>query len=128
MFAGTDTKAIILLLLAFNNYRYALDKYKKRTFISCLDAALIIPCKNLDANFEQNISSFYRQDYEDYFLWFVVGRYRGPRLWGVMRAEGKIERTHKRQRCSDSCCRSQLRRAARRFIICFMLIGRSPGY
>jgi cellulose synthase/poly-beta-1,6-N-acetylglucosamine synthase-like glycosyltransferase len=63
---------LFVLFLAFNNYRYALDKFrKKRSFMP--RAALIIPCKDLDANFEQNISSFYRQDYEDYILLFVVG-------------------------------------------------------
>jgi ceramide glucosyltransferase len=65
-------------LMAFNNYRYALLKYKREGFGYTPRVALIIPCRNVDANFEQNISSFYKQDYEDYLLWFVVGDTSDP--------------------------------------------------
>ena len=60
-------------LLAFKNYQYALAKYKKERRSYTPRVVLIVPCKDLEANFEQNISSFYKQDYEDYLLWFVVG-------------------------------------------------------
>ncbi|MBN2019308.1 MAG: glycosyltransferase family 2 protein [Sedimentisphaerales bacterium] len=65
-------------LMVFNNYRYALEKYNSNKRRYKPRVALIIPCKNIDTNFEQNISSFYRQDYDDYLLWFVVGDSRDP--------------------------------------------------
>jgi cellulose synthase/poly-beta-1,6-N-acetylglucosamine synthase-like glycosyltransferase len=64
---------VLFSLLTFKNYQYALAKHKRRRCCYTPRVALIIPCKDLDANFEQNISSFYKQDYEDYLLWFVVG-------------------------------------------------------
>jgi ceramide glucosyltransferase len=70
MLIGTQ---LLFSLLTFRNYWFALAKYKKKRRQYTPRAALIIPCKDLGANFEQNISSFYRQDYEDYVLWFVVG-------------------------------------------------------
>ncbi len=60
-------------MLPFRNYWYALAGHKRKRFHYTPRVALIIPCRDLDTNFEQNISSFYRQDYEDYVLWFVVG-------------------------------------------------------
>jgi len=63
---------VFFSLLALRNYRFALVKYAKKRGRYKPRVALIIPCKNLDANFEQNISSFYRQDYDGFLLWFVV--------------------------------------------------------
>jgi ceramide glucosyltransferase len=71
--------AIILLLgqLLFTiqivtNVWYAYRKsHKKRDWYSP-DAVVIVPCRGLDAAFEQNILSFFRQDYQSYRLWFVV--------------------------------------------------------
>jgi len=63
---------LLVIVVAFNNYRYAIAKSgKNRHYMP--PAAVIIPCKDLDDNFEQNIASFYNQDYENYTLWFVVG-------------------------------------------------------
>jgi len=64
---------VLFSLLTFKNYWFALAKYEKKRCHYMPRVVLIVPCKDLDANFEQNISSFYRQDYEDYLLWFVVG-------------------------------------------------------
>jgi hypothetical protein len=61
----------ILLALLYRNYRYAISKYNKqhnfrpRTLV-------IVPCKGLRDGFDENISSFFRQQYSPYLLWFVV--------------------------------------------------------
>jgi cellulose synthase/poly-beta-1,6-N-acetylglucosamine synthase-like glycosyltransferase len=58
--------------LHFSNYRYALAKYKKKRSRHHLRVALIVPCKGLDPDFQENIASLFNQDYENYLLCFVV--------------------------------------------------------
>jgi ceramide glucosyltransferase len=60
------------LLLAASNFCFSLTKSGRHRHFYTPRTALLIPCKWLDENFEQNISSFYMQDYDDYLLWFVV--------------------------------------------------------
>jgi cellulose synthase/poly-beta-1,6-N-acetylglucosamine synthase-like glycosyltransferase len=60
------------LLLAVTNFWFSLKKSGRQRHFYTPRTVLIIPCKWLDENFEHNISSFYRQDYDDYLLWFVV--------------------------------------------------------
>ena len=71
----------VLILLAIQvlftmhivkNYRYALNKYIRDRIYYRPKTALIVPCKGLDSSFEKNITSFFRQDYKEYILWFVV--------------------------------------------------------
>jgi ceramide glucosyltransferase len=69
--------ALILSQLIFmwhpcRNYHYALTKYKKQRLSYRPRTILIVPCKGLDSAFQQNITSFFNQDYENYLLWFVV--------------------------------------------------------
>lgn len=73
----------VFSLLPFRNYLYAMAKYERKRFHYKPRVALIIPCKDLDENFEQNISSFYKLDYEDYVLLFVVGDRRDP-AYGIL--------------------------------------------
>ncbi len=54
------------------NVRYAYKKSRKVRDWYFPEAAVIVPCKGLDETFEQNILSFFRQDYKCYRLWFVV--------------------------------------------------------
>jgi ceramide glucosyltransferase len=63
---------LVFSTLPLRNYFFAMDKYDKKHKRYAPRVVLIIPCKNLDENFDQNIASFYRQDYENYLLWFVV--------------------------------------------------------
>ena len=75
--------AVVLpqLLLSFQVLRnccYALKKYKKPRLSYLPRTVLVVPCKGLDTNFRQNVSSFFCQDYEDYLLWFVVGKESDP--------------------------------------------------
>lgn len=77
-------------MLPLRNYLYALAGYKKRRFHFTPRVALIIPCRDLDTNFEQNISSFYRQDYEDYVLLFVVGDQRDSAYGTLCELKGRL--------------------------------------
>ncbi len=69
---------LVFLVQTYNNYRYALAKYKKRRLWHQLRTALIVPCKGLDSDFQKNITSFFHQDYENYSLWFVVADKSDP--------------------------------------------------
>jgi len=69
--------AILAQLLVFyyviRNYRYALSRYaRKRQPAPEPGAAMIIPCKGLDSRFQTNIASYFKQDYGNYRLFFVV--------------------------------------------------------
>jgi cellulose synthase/poly-beta-1,6-N-acetylglucosamine synthase-like glycosyltransferase len=63
---------ILFTVLIICNVRYARKKTGKVRDWYRPDAVVIVPCKGLDAAFEQNILSFFRQDYKPYRLWFVV--------------------------------------------------------
>jgi ceramide glucosyltransferase len=72
------------------NYFFALAKYNKKHKRYSPRAVMIVPCKNLDENFEQNIASFYRQDYENYLLWFVVADKADPAYAPLCRLKEKL--------------------------------------
>jgi cellulose synthase/poly-beta-1,6-N-acetylglucosamine synthase-like glycosyltransferase len=76
--------------LTLKNYFFALAKYNKKHKRYSPRVALIVPCKNLDADFEQNIASFYAQDYENYLLWFVVEDKADPAYEQLCRLKDKL--------------------------------------
>ena len=69
---------LLFLLQTYNNYRYALNKYSRKRSWYRPRAVLIVPCKGLDSAFQENISSFFNQDYGNYLLWFVVADESDP--------------------------------------------------
>jgi len=69
---------LLVVALAYSNYCYALQKYKKKRLWHKLRTALIVPCRGLDSEFRENIASFFNQDYENYLLWFVVADRSDP--------------------------------------------------
>ena len=69
---------LLFFLQTFNNYRYALNKYKRKRSWYRPRTVFIIPCKGLDSAFHKNIASFFNQDYENYLLWFVVADESDP--------------------------------------------------
>jgi ceramide glucosyltransferase len=81
---------LVFSTLPLRNYFFALDKYNKKHKRYAPRVALIIPCKNLDENFEQNITSFYGQDYENYILWFVVEDKADPAYESLCRIREKL--------------------------------------
>ncbi len=83
---------LLFLLLTFQNYRYVLAKNKRNRRYYRPRVALVVPCKKLDTNFEDNILSFYRQDYENYLLCFVVGDREDPAYEVLCRLKEKAGR------------------------------------
>jgi len=69
---------VLFLMQTSNNYRYALNEYKKERSWYQPRAVLIVPCKGLDTAFDENIASFFGQDYGNYLLWFVVAEESDP--------------------------------------------------
>lgn len=58
---------------AFRNYHYVrIKSTKEKPSALRPRTCLIVPCKGLDAHFDSNLRSFFRQDYENYHLVFVV--------------------------------------------------------
>ncbi len=62
---------VLFTVQVVNNYRFAVKKYKRKRGYRP-PCVLIVPCKGLDETFDANIESFFRQDYENYHLYFVV--------------------------------------------------------
>jgi len=56
---------------------------------------LIIPCKGLDSNFQQNITSFFNQDYENYLLWFVVADEADPAYPELCKLKNRLSQSSK---------------------------------
>ncbi|MBN2139159.1 MAG: glycosyltransferase family 2 protein [Sedimentisphaerales bacterium] len=63
---------LLILFQAFRNCRYVLSKYRKQRLGQTVRVAIIVPCKGLDSHFEKNITSLFKQDYDNYILCFVV--------------------------------------------------------
>ena len=63
---------LLFTVQVINNFRYAMNKYKRSRAGYRPQCVLIVPCKGLDETFDENIESFFRQDYENYHLRFVV--------------------------------------------------------
>ena len=70
---------LLFVYNAVRNYRYALAKTRRPPrFGHPLRAAVVIPCKGIDARFHANIRSFLDLDYENYELFFVVQEESDP--------------------------------------------------
>ena len=80
---------LLFLVQAYNNHRYALKKYRKKRWYRP-HTVLIVPCKGLDSAFEDNITSFFHQDYENYSLWFVVAEESDPAYAELRRIRKRI--------------------------------------
>ncbi|MDO8303460.1 MAG: glycosyltransferase family 2 protein [Sedimentisphaerales bacterium] len=80
------------------NYRFAIKKTgRHRRGRYCPRTALIVPCKGLDVAFETNITSFYRQDYDNHVLWFVVADTDDPAYGELCRLREKLIATTRAQ-------------------------------
>lgn len=71
------TSQLIFLLQAYKNYRFTIQKYRKERLYRP-KTVLIVPCKGLEPSFEKNVTSFFKQDYANYLLWFVVADVSDP--------------------------------------------------
>ena len=81
---------IVFLYQMAVNYRFAVQKAARNRCNYNPRTVLIVPCKGLDAAFESNVTSFYRQDYPDYLLWFVVGDTDDPAYSELKRLRDKL--------------------------------------
>jgi ceramide glucosyltransferase len=88
---------LVFLFQTYNNYRYALKKYKRKRSWYRPRTVLIVPCKGLDSAFGQNITSFFEQDYENYLLWFVVGDESDPAYSELCRLKNQLGQSSKAQ-------------------------------
>ena len=88
---------LLFLFQMCNNYRYAVRKYSKERSWYRPRTVLIVPCKGLDAAFEQNITSFFNQDYDNYLLWFVVGAESDPAYAELCRLKNQLSQSSKAQ-------------------------------
>jgi ceramide glucosyltransferase len=86
---------LVFLLQTYNNFRYALAKYRKKRTWHKLRVALIVPCKGLDSDFQKNVTSFFNQDYENYHLWFVVADRSDPAYSELCKLKDQLGQTCK---------------------------------
>ncbi|MBW8015575.1 MAG: glycosyltransferase family 2 protein [Planctomycetes bacterium] len=63
---------VLFIFQMIQNYRYALHKSSRRRDSYKPVTLLTVPCKGIDKAFEKNITSFYKLDYDSYYLNFVV--------------------------------------------------------
>jgi len=85
---------LVFLLQMWNNYRYAISKYKRERSYQPR-VALFVPCKGKDPDFEKNIASFFGQDYQDYVLWFVVADQADPAYGELCKLKDKLSQSSK---------------------------------
>src|SRR4030043_2474494 len=88
---------IFFLFQTYNNYRYAVKKYRRKRSWYRPRTVLIVPCRGLDSAFQQNITSFFEQDYENYLLWFVVGEESDPAYAELCRLKDRLSQSSKAQ-------------------------------
>jgi len=77
---------LIFLFQTYRNYCYAIKKSEKKCPGYQPLTLLTIPCKGIDNTFEENISSFFNLDYDNFYLCFVVADTTDPayqRLCGL---------------------------------------------
>lgn len=83
------------VLLVYRNRRYALNKYERDRSWYQPKTVLIVPCKGLDLGFERNIGSLFKQEYDNYLLWFVVEAEDDPAYKALLELKGRLGRSSK---------------------------------
>lgn len=86
---------VLFLIQVYNNYRYALNKYKRERSWYRPRTALIVPCKGLDSAFNENITSLFNQDYENYLLLFVVAEKSDPAYDELCKLKNRLSQSSK---------------------------------
>jgi ceramide glucosyltransferase len=85
----------LVIYFAVRNYRYVLGHSSVSKHPYHPRTALLVPCKGLDADFLSNIRSFFGQDYDNYYLFFVVESESDPAYEELRRArEGLAGGSH----------------------------------
>jgi len=86
---------VLFLIQMCRNYRYALARYKKKRLSYRPRTVLIVPCKGLDSSFQENITSFFNQDYENYLLRFVVADKADPAYARLCKLKNHLSQSSK---------------------------------
>ena len=86
---------LVFLTQMLTNHRHALIEHKKERTWYRPKTVLIVPCKGIDSAFEENIASFFNQDYENYSLWFVVAEKLDPAYDKLCKLKESLCRTTK---------------------------------
>ena len=81
---------ILFIVQVGQNFRYTIKKSRKERTTRRPETALIVPCKGLDTAFEKNISSFYKLDYKNYLLVFVVEDVSDPAYERLCRIKDEL--------------------------------------
>jgi ceramide glucosyltransferase len=82
---------LLFMILMINNSRYVLKKSAGKRDSFTPSVLLTVPCKGLDRGFEDNVRSFYRLDYPDYCLNFVVESDQDPAYEILLRLKSSFE-------------------------------------
>ncbi|MDD5135384.1 MAG: glycosyltransferase [Phycisphaerae bacterium] len=69
---------ILFVFQVYHNCRYVLDKAARQRVVYKPSVALILPCKGIDTAFDENISSFFKLDYNNYEIIFVTESAEDP--------------------------------------------------
>jgi ceramide glucosyltransferase len=85
---------VLYCLVCYRNYRFVLSKGTKERGTEG-KTILVVPCKGLDEGFEENICSLFRQDYDDYSIWFVVQEETDPAYRQLLALKKKMEHASK---------------------------------
>ena len=63
---------LLFVIHNFRNYRYAVRKALREGPVFSPPTLLTVPCKGIDNAFQKNIASFFKLDFDNYYLHFVV--------------------------------------------------------
>jgi cellulose synthase/poly-beta-1,6-N-acetylglucosamine synthase-like glycosyltransferase len=80
----------LVIYFAVRNYRYVLGESSESKHPYHPRTALLVPCKGLDDQFLSNIRSFFEQDYDNYYLFFVVESESDPACAELRTARDKL--------------------------------------
>ncbi|MHC4553502.1 MAG: glycosyltransferase [Planctomycetota bacterium] len=83
------TQGLITLQVICNLYNAKKESLRKHD-VDQPQCVLIVPCKGLDEAFDQNIESFFQQDYQGYHLWFVVQDRQDPAYERLLQLKGRF--------------------------------------
>jgi ceramide glucosyltransferase len=80
----------LIIYYAVRNYHYVVGRSSVSKHTYNARTALLVPCKGLDAHFRSNIRSFFEQDYDNYYLFFVVESEADPAYGELCRAREEL--------------------------------------
>ncbi len=63
---------LVFLVQSLRNFRYALKKARRKPPSLRQPTLLTVPCKGIDSAFDRNITSFFKLEYDNFHLHFVV--------------------------------------------------------